>query len=196
VKVQQSWWIWESGSLKVSEQAIPVHKITLTIDCGGGQPGIKLDYTSVSALPSSFQWDRRCGDGHLAEMGDHAIRVTACDLYGNCGSDTGVIQIPFIVLPQPTWTPTLIPTSTATSRPTSSSGPGTHPQSTATVFIPAPIPSVVPPHKIETDSNVPIFLLPAFGFVGLLMALASASLSDGRPRALRRLAETLRRMQY
>ena len=196
VKVQQSWWIWESGSLKVSEQAIPVHKITLTIDCGGGQPGIKLDYTSVSALPSSFQWDRRCGDGHLAEMGDHAIRVTACDLYGNCGSDTGVIQIPFIVLPQPTWTPTIIPTSTATSRPTSPSSPRTHPQPTATVFIPAPVSSVVPPHKIETDSNMPIFLLPALGFVGLLMALASASLSDGRPRALRRLAEILRRMPH
>jgi hypothetical protein len=38
-------------------------------------------------------------------------------------------------------------------------------------------------------------LWPIFGFVALLAALASASLSDPRPRALRQLAKTLDEIQ-
>ena len=38
-------------------------------------------------------------------------------------------------------------------------------------------------------------LWPIIGFVALLAALASASLSDPRPRALRRLAKTLESIQ-
>jgi hypothetical protein len=42
---------------------------------------------------------------------------------------------------------------------------------------------------------MPVLLWPVFGFVALLAALASASLSDPRPRALKRLAQTLDSIQ-
>jgi hypothetical protein len=40
-----------------------------------------------------------------------------------------------------------------------------------------------------------VLIWPALGFVALLAALASASLSDPRPQALRQLAKTLEAIQ-
>ncbi len=191
VKVQDSWWIWESGKLSVTEQTLPVHNISLTIGCGS-QRKVELNFSSTAKVPSPLQWDRRCGDGHLAEVGDHSVTLRACDIYGTCASDTGTIKIPIIALIAPaTWTATPVVTPTRTPAATSKALPSPTP----TVFYqPAKVPDQVQPEPVAKP--VPLYLWPAFGFMGLLMALSSASLADRRPDALRRLAGMLKRRQH
>jgi hypothetical protein len=53
----------------------------------------------------------------------------------------------------------------------------------------------IPEEPTPVAPGKPVFFWPVIGFVGLLAALASASLSDPRPRALRRLAQTLDSIQ-
>ncbi len=194
VKVQESWWIWDAGKLSVTEKTLPIKTITLTIGCGS-QPGVRLNFKSTSNVPSDFRWDRRCGDGHLAETGDHTITLTACDVFGDCATDKGTIMIPFIVLPQPTWTPTMVETSTPISTQAGNQKQSRSPTPTVTIP-PAPTISALPPAPQDNAEAKPLFLWPAFGFLGLLMALASASLSDRRPNALKRLAGTFRRLHH
>jgi hypothetical protein len=94
-----------------------------------------------------------------------------------------VTSITLTVTPTRTSTPSPTPTVTVTS---------TRPiQPTQTVTV-APTPTVAatlaPP--VSNPVGKPLALWPVVGLIGLLMALASASLSDHRPQALRRIRQT------
>lgn len=88
----------------------------------------------------------------------------------------------------PTLTPTLTPIATQNVMPTTPP-PATPTQFTATPVPPVPVRVTTP--KPQPPAQQPVLIWPALGFVALLAALASASLSDPRPRALRQLAKTL-----
>jgi hypothetical protein len=101
-------------------------------------------------------------------------------------------------LPFPTRTPTASPSPTST--PTVTPTAMFRMPSTTTPVRPnaAPVPSV-PVHQVASHPQPlvaqPVMLWPVLGFLALLAALASASLSDPRPQALRCLAQTLDSIQ-
>ena len=189
VTIQESWWIWEAGSLGVSERFLPVTEIRMRIACLDGQPDVKLNFTP-DTLPSALSWDRKCGQGQFATTGDHPVTLTACDGVGNCASATGVIRVPFIAPPVPTWTPTVEPSPTPMV--TATAHPTTQPTAQITA-VPTIVPSPVPVPVVPSPQPAWITWLLAILLAGLL-ALALAAVLDPRPRALRRLGKTLARL--
>ena len=191
VSVQESWLIWESGEVRVRDAGLPIDGIRVTIrDPQGRWPAVVLEY-GPNNLPDSISWDRRFSDGTLAPSGEYEVLVQVWDVYGNEGRDEGAISIPFVSLPVPTWTPSPSPSPTAsvlatqTALPTIVQPAATGmPTATQVVIIePAPEPVV--------EQTTPLVFWPLVGLLGLMLALASAALSDPRPRALARLNETL-----
>jgi hypothetical protein len=189
VSIQESWWVWEAGQLKVQERFLPVGEIQLRIACLDGQPDVKLKFT-LETLPSALSWDRKCGQGQFATSGNHLVTLTACDQVGNCASATGTIKVPFIAPPVPTWTPTstaIIPTATPTIQP---SQPPRKPTATATqarVTLPTPLPPVETPVKPPAPAG---WLWPSAALMGLWLALGLSSVLDHRPAALKHLLDS------
>jgi hypothetical protein len=187
VSLQESWWIWEAGNLAVGARFIPVTEIQVRIGCLDGQPDVKLKFTPET-LPSSLSWDRKCGQGQFATSGDHPVTLQACDQVGNCATATGMIKVPFIAPPVPTWTPTAAPTATATLEPTRTVR---QPQPTPTrLVVLTPVVTLVST-PVPQPKKLPAWFWAAFALAGFLMALTAASLADPRPRALRRLGKTM-----
>jgi hypothetical protein len=188
VEIQPAWWLWEAGYLKVQMRKIPVRDVTVHISCAPYHPDVVLVYTSRN-FPSSLKWDRLCGNGaYAAESGDYVVNLTACDTFDHCAEAAGVIKVPFIAPPIPTWTPTAEPSPTAlavrqepTMRPTIAVTPVALPPEPAKLTPPAPQPAFP-------------FLWAPLGLFGMLAALAASALSDPRPRALRRLGKLLVRV--
>ncbi|MCX6082130.1 MAG: hypothetical protein NTW32_21590, partial [Chloroflexi bacterium] len=160
--------------------------IRVRITCLDGQPDVKLTFTPET-IPAVLSWDRKCGQGQFATVGDHPVTLAACDKFGNCAEATGLIKVPFIAPPVPTWTPTFEPTATSTP---ASTRVIQKPQPTATlvVIIPVVHPAPTPAPKSE---KLPTWFWAALALVGFLAALTAASLTDPRPRALRRLGKTM-----
>jgi len=190
VSIQDSWWIWEAGSLSVKQRFIPITEIRVRIACLDGQPDVKLIFTPET-IPAVLSWDRKCGQGQFATSGDHPVTLAACDQFGNCAEATGLIKVPFISPPVPTWTPTFEPTATSTSTATKVVQ---KPQPTATLVV---IPPVVPPAPTPAPEleKLPAWFWAALALVGFLTALTAASLSDPRPRALRRLGKAMNKVR-
>jgi hypothetical protein len=185
VEVQASWWLWESGSLTVQPRQIELRDVTLRISCAPYHPDVVLTYPG-DQLPTELKWDRLCGNGaYAAESGSYPVTVTACDVFGHCAAATGVIQVPFIAPPVPTWTPTAEPT--ATSRPQPTARPTLQPTAQPTLA-PAPHPRPVPREPTPEPNWLAASLL--IGLAGLV-GLASAAIFDPRPQALRRFGKTL-----
>ena len=132
------------------------------------------------------KWDRRFGDGTLAPAGEYPVLAVACDVNGLCGQDTGRI----VILEMATWTDTLTPSPTATST--------LMPLITPTVTQIAPTPTLVfttpnPEEALEpAQSSLPFWQI--IGLLGLFMVIASASVVDPRPKALKRLGVTFKMM--
>ncbi len=191
VIIQESWWIWEAGSLDVRGRFLPVTEIRVRIGCLDGQPDVKLNFTPET-MPSELSWDRKCGEGQFATAGDHPVTLTACDWVGNCASATGTIKVPFIAPAVPTWTPTAEPEPTSTQEPK----PRVTTQPTVQAFVtalPVVAPSLTPIPAAPAAEPAWLAWLLAILLAGLL-ALAIAAVLDPRPRALRRLGKTLSRL--
>jgi len=185
VSIQESWWIWEGGSLAVGKRFIPISEIRVRIGCLDGQPDVKLTFTAES-LPTELQWDHKCGQGQFATIGDHPVTLTACDQCGNCASAEGKIKVPFIAPPVPTWTPTVEPSPTSVS--TAVARPSPTAQATP---LPTIVPSPPPPAPVAQRSE-PAWLTWSLAILlAGLLALAAAAVLDPRPRALRRLGKSL-----
>ncbi len=183
VDVQERWNIWESGLLSIRENGgIPLDSLRITIrDPLGRWPAVVQEY-SMRQVPKGISWNRRFADGTLAPSGEYEILVEARDIYGNGASDKGVIAIPFVA--------TTIMTSTPTMTPSPSPTPVRTAVPTRAVVAPS-FPTIQPaPAPVVEQSEKPLALWPAVELVGSLMALASASIVDARPRALARLKET------
>ena len=148
-------------------------------------PAVVMEF-DPEKVPDSISWNRKFADGTLAPSGEYRVVAVACDVHDLCGSDTGIIAIPFVatstvtMTPSPTVTMTLTPqaTLTATQKPT-----------IQTPVLVTPLPEK-PLELASPVQTIPIWQL--VGLVGLLMAIASASVVDPRPEALDRFRETFR----
>lgn len=192
VKITDSWWIWESGTIKVSENGFSIGEIKVTIsDPKGRWPSVVLTY-NPSTTSTDVKWDRRFSDGTLAPSGDYSVSVMACDMYGNCASDRGVIHIPFIAPIPPTATPSPLPSPTPISTMTAMPSPIPHVQ---TVVPQTPLVDPVQPEReqpIVAGHQAPVFpILAVACLIALMWALSSAALADPRPRAILAIAKTI-----
>lgn len=186
VSITEQWWIWETGQLKVSPNHFPIATIQVTIrDSQNRWPPVKLNF-DPGKNSYTVKWDRRFGDGTLAPPGEYPVLAEACDVNGLCGQDTGRIVIPDVA----TSTATLTPSPTATSTLTPSV------TLRATQIMPTPtLASITPmPEKIPepVQSTLPVWQI--VGLLGLFVVIASASVVDPRPKALKRLSETFKAM--
>ncbi len=189
IAVQEHWFVWESGWLHVDEKdGMPLENVRITIrDPQGRWPEAFWNY-APDKVPETVSWDGRFADGILAPVGEYEVIAEARDVYGHRASDRGVIVVPFVSAATATLTPIVMvtpsPTSTITAVPTR------HIVPTKTA-IATTVPMEIPvPQPVQAPVKRSLMLWPAVGLIGLLMALASASLTDHRPQALRRIKET------
>jgi hypothetical protein len=191
VKLTKRWWIWETGTLKVSPNTFPIASVRLRIsDRQNRWPAVVVEH-DPHKVPGEISWDRRFADGTLAPAGEYRVDVVACDTRDLCSSASGVIAIPFSATSTATFTSTPTPTITATATSTPMS------TATATAFpteIPGtPVPEVtpVPAQKIELQL-FPLWQL--LGLIGIMLVISSASMVDPRPQAVQRLKENLKQI--
>ncbi len=186
VSITEWWWIWDSGTLKVFSNHFPIETIQVTIrDPQKRWKEVMLDF-DPGRNSYLVKWDRRFADGMLAPAGEYPVLAVACDVNGLCGQDVGRIVIPEVatstatLTPSPTATSTLIPLKTQVA---------TQIPPTPTLVIATPTPE----ERLEpAPSSVPLWQI--IGFLGLFMVIASASVVDPRPKALKRLGETFKYM--
>jgi hypothetical protein len=189
VSLQKYFWVNRAGSLSVTPNPlVPLASIHMTVSGGGKHP----DFSSNlgSRAPNSVVWDGKWGDGSDTHAGDYSVTVTACDIYGNCGSDSGTILVAFILPPQPT------PLPTATATPTATSVPQATPQ--PAIFVPSPLPTATPEPVgvvVEEQSPAPPLKIPwlSIVLVGMVGMIATTAIMDQRPQALSALASQLRK---
>lgn len=184
VAITERWWIWETGTLKVSANHFPIASIQVTIqDPQKRWKEVTLDF-DPGRNSYIVKWDRRFADGTLAPIGEYPVLAVACDVNGLCGQDAGRIVIPEMATstatqtPSPTATSTLIPSKTPVA---------TQILPTPTLALNTPIPEERPE---PIQSTLPLWQI--FGLLGLFMVIASASLVDPRPKALKRLGEMIK----
>ena len=184
VSLTKHWWIWESGILHVTPKTYPIASVKLTIsDLQNRWPAVTLEIDPRKESELVI-WDRRFADGTLAPSGGYPVQVRVCDDHNLCASAAGRISIPDGVWP--TMTPTHTPTTTSTSLPSATPTRTKIPASpTPVVAIPSLTPTTPTPQPAQWS------LWQILGLVGLMIVIASASLVDPRPMALRRLGETL-----
>jgi hypothetical protein len=185
VSLSEWWWIWESGRLSVQPGVTALGSVHLQIGCGN-LPDVVIKFDSPDNLPSDFTWNRRCGDGTLAESGEYTVTLTACNIYGKCASAKGMIRIP-----EGQVTETPFPTATPSQQPTP-----TRPASTPTAMPTQaiawpPVPEPPPPAPIPL--SWPLWLLPVSALFGAFLALGFNAASDPRPQAIRCLGSLLNR---
>ncbi|MCL4273131.1 MAG: hypothetical protein KJZ77_04610 [Anaerolineales bacterium] len=181
VSIPERWWIWETGTLKVSPNHFPIATIQVTIrDPQKRWKEVELDVDPGRNI-YVVKWDRRFGDGMVAPSGEYPVLALACDVNGLCGQDAGRIVIPEMVTSTATLTPS--PTATSTLLPSMTPVATQIPQTPTLVLI-TPVPEEQPK---PAQSSLPLWQI--IGLLGLFMVIASASVVDPRPKALERLGE-------
>jgi len=184
VSLTEHWWIWESGILRISQKTYPIASVKLTIrDPQGRWPMVILEF-DPRMESELVNWNRRFADGTLAPSGEYPVRVRVCDDHNLCASAEGRISIPDVVLPSltPTFTATTTFTVLLSATPTRTRIP-TSP--TPVLIVPSSTPIVPNPDTPQ----YPLWQI--LGLVGLMIVIASASVVDPRPLALRRLGEVM-----
>jgi hypothetical protein len=187
VSITERWWIWETGTLKVSPNHFPIASIQVTIR----DPQSRWPAAVMTLKPGRsshpVKWDRRFTDGTLlAPSGEYSVLAVACDLNGLCGQDAGKIVVPEMATSTAMFTPT--PTATSTLMPSVTPVATQMPPTPTLVMI-----TRVPEEPLEVIRfSLPLWQI--IGLLGLFMVIASASVVDPRPKALDRLGETFRCM--
>ncbi len=150
-------------------------------------PARRFTY-DTGAMPTLLLWDRRFRDSTLAPPGRYLVVVEAWDKFGNTGQDTGTIIIP----DGPTATITSTSTRTTTPSPSPTARPTRTPLSHSGISAQPPAVAIVEQTSIPKSTSE--ILWPAIGFLGLIAGLASSSLSDPRPHALKQMGKAITRI--
>lgn len=187
VSLTEHWWIWEFGLLHITPKTYPIASVKLTIyDPQDRWPAVTLEIDPRKESELVI-WDRHFADGTLAPSGEYPVQVRVCDDHKLCASAAGRISIPDGVWP--TMTPTITQTTTSTVLPSSTPTRTRIPaSSTPVVALPSPTPSAPIPQPTQWP------LWQVLGLAGLMIVIASASVVDPRPLALRQLGDVMEQM--
>ncbi|MGC1376213.1 MAG: hypothetical protein WA821_08325 [Anaerolineales bacterium] len=177
----------------VSDVGSGVERVELSLDKGKTWRTLPLvneiwhyDWVTLNIPNGRYQVIARAWDiaGNVQSPGTSVTLIV-----DNRPSNTATIMVPLVTSATLTLTPT--GTSTPSPTPTVTVTPPRPIQPTQTVTAtPTPTVTATPAPPVSTPAGKPLSLWPAVGLIGLLMALASASLSDHRPQALRRIKQT------
>lgn len=194
ISLTKSWWIWDSGDLKITENGIPLTEVKIRIDdkLGVYQP-VKWTY-KPNKVPKEIYWDRTLPNGKQAAPGEYKVTVTACDVFWNCANEQATIRIPFIALPTevtPSPTPTLTPTPETT--PTKEKTPQVKKTEIVTMTSVPTIEAIA--EETEPTSNWFIWFLILLLIFLLILLAGWLLLSDKRPEAWKNLQEQLRKFK-
>jgi hypothetical protein len=188
IKLTPEWFIWEAGSLLIKTDYFPL-KDGLIVIADPQKRWPKVEIPFGEKYPAQIQWDRRFANGILAQIGNYAVTVSACNLYDLCSEKSAIIKIPQSIVIHPV-TPVstsvveVVPESTAVIRETST-----------------PFPSVVEASAISTRSEAKAGRKPSTSLltwivlIALMWAIASAAVSDTRPIAIHAVARTISQKQ-
>jgi len=197
------WYVWEAGSLRVAEGDLPVIRVCLRVEDEQDRwPAWEQCWSSVRAVPSTFVWNRRFGDGTLAPVGEYRVVLSATDIILRTVTAVGKIVIPPVATPTPTSTPT--PTETPTpeppvveqvvqTQPARPAAPTPTPEPTRGIVPQTAEPDVPKPSEAPRALLYRAVILLAG--VGVFLAFSTASAIDRRPSATRRLAGTIERLR-
>lgn len=187
VSLTEHWWIWESGVLQITPKTYPITNVKLTIsDPQKRWPAVTLEIDPRKESELVI-WDRRFADGALAPSGEYPVQVRVCDDHNLCASAAGKISIPDGVWP--TMTPTFTLTTTSMVLPSATpTRTKIHTSHTPVLIVPSPTPITPASHPTQWP------LWQILGLVGLMIVIASASVVDPRPKALRQLGEVMERI--
>jgi hypothetical protein len=97
VKLEETWNVWESGSLTVFKNIIPLESIRIVVHDPMLRFADQVIYDKLPA-PKTVTWDRVIGPAS-APPGSYTVTVEVCDIYGLCSQDTGTVVIPEVPLP-------------------------------------------------------------------------------------------------
>ena len=177
------WWIWEDGALHIAARTYPLASVKVEIsDPNHRWEPLVREYPPAKA-PDKIHWDRHWGNGVLASPGEYSVQVKVCDVQGLCSHARGTILIP----DYPTETETAVPSPTSTATPTETMRPTQTatklPASVAEIHPPAP--PAAPEQKTDSGSAMPLL-----GLLGWMLGIASASIADPRPKAIRHLMKS------
>jgi hypothetical protein len=182
VSLSETWNIWESGSLTVFDNVIPLESIRIIVHDPMLRFADQVIHDKLPA-PKSVTWDRVIGPAS-APPGTYTVTVEVCDIHGLCAKDTGTVVIPAV--PTPTSTP--IPEEPARrwwQLPLTLPRPD-EPE-------PAP-PAVIPPAEVPTQEPIVPVSYPLWTtfLLGLLLLFFTfLLLLDPRPAAYRSLTRRL-----
>jgi hypothetical protein len=181
VKLAETWNIWESGSLTVFNNVIPLKSVRIIVRDPMLRYADQVIYADTFA-PVAVTWDRVIGPAS-APPGSYTVVVEVCDIYGLCSQDTGMVVIPNSPAPEP------VPTQPAEPKRWWSL-PAAIPR------LPEPEqPIVVPAVVVQIQENIPI--IPSFPLwtmvvvSAFLLSFILLLLLDSRPKAWRSLTQRL-----
>jgi len=181
VKLAETWNVWESGSLVVFNNVIPLKSVRIIVHDPILRYADQVIYADVSA-PDAVTWDRVIGPAS-APPGLYTVTVEVCDIYALCAKDTGTILIPVVPAPAP------VPTQPAEPKRWWSL-PVTIPR------LPAVEPAVVIP-AVVVPIQEEVQVVPSFPFwtmvvvSAFLLSFILLLLLDSRPKAWRSLTQQL-----
>jgi len=178
--------IWQTATISITSHTAPIGGARLTISDPQNRWPAYVQEFPTGALPQTFRWDRRFGDGSIAPPGDYPVILDAWDIYGNMGQDQGWVSVFLPAESTPTQSRTISVTPTSTP-----DGDTFSPQPTAGISLPI---QESTPEPLTTRSHS-YMIWSVIGLIGLLAVLTSASLSDPRPKAIGRLKKTLASIQ-
>ncbi len=188
VRIPFSWMISDPLPITIRPGPVPLYGAQIVIhDPKDRWPARRYTY-EPGKIPTLFLWDRRFRDGTLATPGRYRVVVEAWDAFGNTGQATGTLIIPDI----PLATATSTPTATVSPSPSPTSRPAKAPTKRPGISAQPPTPATEEQTPLPKLNSVSLW--PAVGFLGLLAGLVSASLSDPRPRSLKRMGNTVTRI--
>jgi hypothetical protein len=187
VKLAETWNVWESGSLVIRNNIIPLKSVKITVHDPLQRYPDEVIFYALPA-PTTVVWDRVIGPGS-APPGSYTVSVEVCDIYGLCSKDTGTIVIPAEPTPVPFQMPVIEIPEWIPPIPFFAQPPAPSPEQ------PIVVPASVPTHvdtKVIPLSNWSTVIIGVF-----LLSFALLLLIDPRPAALRSLTRSLHQhIQY
>lgn len=187
VRLQKWFVVGRPGSLEISPNPlIPLAHVSMVVSGEGKHPDRVVKYGS--RVHDSVSWDGQWGDGSDASWGSYIVTVSACDVNGKCGSDSGTIFVPRILPVIPTPTPTQTPTPTAI--PTIQKAVVV----TEAPVTPTPVPTTVLVSEVPEKPKPVVIPWPFLTVLGLLAGFGILAISDPRPAALKSFSKTLEKI--
>ena len=118
INLPDLWFQWDTVTLDISDEHSGLSETRIEISDPQGRWPARVIQLDPAQFPLQFKWDRRFGDGTIAEAGTYDVKVFATDRVGNTADNTTSIRVLLEILPpgptstQPSVPPTAVNSAT------------------------------------------------------------------------------------